>query len=789
MRLFLVSFVSFLAAWPALAELAPAEIGQAYPVPNQPSEVVFESRPPAAAADPIAYEILDYGGRKVGEGEVAPSPTGAVTIPLTVPAGYFELSFPGTKQRFGLVAASEEPLDSFFGLDTALSWLGPPPQRGSLIANLKRAGLGLSRERLSWAAINPEKEQWDWETSRGYDTVRRQYAENGVKILEMFHNAPAWTKTAKDGVYPDSPIDTARSWKTIAARWQSVWSALEVWNEPDINFGGNLPADQYVPVVKSIRYALRSSGVETPIGGGVVAYFNRPFLDLAARNGLLETSDFISFHYYGPPLGLEKHITEFRGWLKQFGRESKPLWITEIGAPWEGAKNVRPVMDLQAATALAFAMNTVEARACGIAVYFPFLYVFYSERDIKNYGMLDAKCFPLRPMAAYAQAARELNHSRYAGDLRLGDPAIQRSRVFETADGKAVAVLYTGSATSAPKVWIPFPVEKARGIDGRALEHVAGQEISIPDGLIYLETRKEDIEPWLVTDTEARRLYELGRQTDAPLPPASPIVLQPLPDLARLTATSRGYNLPEGVARFPMSLRVSNLSDQEREVLIHGPAIPETRISVGPQAAQVVELEVSPDELPSGGSDARLLEITAESPGLSAIPPAAVALIPSRGLQEHLSGCAYQFALPIGELHRWKKSTSGRMEFLASESAPWGFRATFGAGDRWAYPTFTLPQELDLDKTDSVLVRARCTGPASVRVMTWNEKDNVSFTTYSIIKADGQWHVARVPLETFLVPEQENQRLGRQIKRFAIGLNSKGKETLLEVSDLYFLGK
>ena len=68
---------------------------------------------------------------------------------------------PGDAQTFGLcvLPAFTGAPDPFFGIDSALSWLTGSEQNADLIANLKRCGIGISRERLRWSEIAPSAER------------------------------------------------------------------------------------------------------------------------------------------------------------------------------------------------------------------------------------------------------------------------------------------------------------------------------------------------------------------------------------------------------------------------------------------------------------------------------------------------------------------------------------------------------------------------------------------------------------------------------------------------------
>jgi hypothetical protein len=126
----------------------------------------------------------------------------------------------------------------------------------------------MSRERFSWSQINPGQGTWQWESGSRYETVRRRYAALGVPVLEMCHDAPSWM--GRVGKYPDDLIQAAAAWRQIDQRWRATWGGLGVWNEPDIFFGANLPADQYAALVKTMAHATSGTTPALPLVGGVV---------------------------------------------------------------------------------------------------------------------------------------------------------------------------------------------------------------------------------------------------------------------------------------------------------------------------------------------------------------------------------------------------------------------------------------------------------------------------------------------------------------------------------------
>jgi len=316
-------------AWAGV--LRPIDPAGFYVSPGRRATLRWKADGLAPGATP-AYVIRDYAGKPVGSGQAAVADAGLVEASVQLPRGYYDVEFAALKQRFGVVSlpARRARPDPFFCIDSAMSWLVRSDEvREGLTKALRRCGIAMSRERLSWGAIHPAAGKWDWQAPQHFEQVRLLHARHGVAVLEMFHHATPWS--GEVGKYPDDLVASAASWRQIARRWRPTWGALEVWNEPDIFFGGDLPADQYASLVKVFPQAFARERIDVPLVGGVLAHCNERFMDNAAANGLLECIDAFSFHTYGRALQMEDLIGRYRRWLRANGRASMPLWITECG--------------------------------------------------------------------------------------------------------------------------------------------------------------------------------------------------------------------------------------------------------------------------------------------------------------------------------------------------------------------------------------------------------------------------------------------------------------------------
>ncbi len=573
------------------ATLEPVDVAGFFVTPDRPAVLRWriESAP---LEGPVEAAVRDYADRVVARTPASLTADGRLELPVKLSPGFYEVELPAVGQRFGVVslAAFDGERDPFFSIDAAMSWLvrDDDALRASLIRALERSGLFMARERLNWAQINPAKGEWDWDTPLHYETLRKTYARHGVDVLEMFHGTTRWAGAVEK--YPDDLVGTAGAWRKIGRRWNPTWGAMEVWNEPDIFFGGNLPADQYVPLVRTVAHAFDEAGIDVPLVGGVFAHHLPPYLDNAARNGLVDLVDVVSFHTYGRAPGMEDLIGKYRGWLADHGRPAKPLWLTECGRPWRRGPD-RPPAEQDAVSALDVTMKAVESRAGGVARYFAFVYPFYEERE-NNFGMTGRRGTPLRSMAAYARLASVLAHKRYLGDLRCDSPAVQRARVFGD-DRETVAVLYTGTADADAKLKLDVPAIRVEGIDGRAL--TTSDDGTVPDGLVYVWLQRDRLGDRLQTDTSAMRLWSLGRQESLGRKSPPPIVLRYQFDRDVVEAKSEGYRLKDGIPEvLPLSVRVFNLSPEPKALRVE--------LAFAPAGARVPGAETRSIRVPAEAS-------------------------------------------------------------------------------------------------------------------------------------------------------------------------------------------
>lgn len=778
------------------AEYKPLAVEQFFVVPGETSLLKWHAEGEAAGTED--YTIRDYWGQAIDSGK-ALRRKGMIEVSLRLPAGFHELEFTAGRQTFGIAAIAPHngARDPFFAIDSAASWLvHEDALRRGLVRILARSGIGMSRERVSWGQINPGPGDWQWESGRRYELLRKDCRAAGIAALEMFHDAPRWLGHV--GKYPDDLVKTAAAWKSIDRRWRSTWGGLEIWNEPDISFGDFLPADQYAALVETLAWAVPATA-EMPRVAGVFAHYHRPYLDTLARSGALDRVEVASFHTYGRALEMESLVEKYRDWLRAHGHAAMPLWITECGRPWKKGPG-RPPLEQDAESALDITMKGVEARACGIARYFPFVYPYYEEND-NNFGMMGRSGAPLRSMAAYAQLVRALGGKEYVGDLKLAGP-LARARVFARPGepgSPLVAVLYAGKADRNARVALDIPLQRAEGIDGRAIEP-DGNRLPMPDGLAYVWLGSA-ASGRLVRDTLAMRMPRALVRV-APVATGSPVVLRWKIDPAVARPNTDGYQVVDESAqsRIKAEVDVFNLGPEPQETLVGLARVARqrtlqdygakpVRLGGGARATIRWDLDLS---APMGEEGRATLLVSAEGPGKAL--PRLVELFGHRTLPQVLRQHSGAVPLPIRDLGRWTPAIAGigKMQ-MESGDAGWRFNCQFQRGDRWVYPAFRLPEEVDLRNAQGLAIRARSAKAATVRVFLWEGDRGAGYITpSSVIPADGRWYTAVVDFSALALssanaPDPDGRLDLHQVRKISIGMNSQASDNQLEVSDLYVL--
>ena len=784
----------------ATSGFVPAKIEEWFAPPDEPVTVALKASL-IGAQQTVPYQLRNYSGRQVAEGTATLGEGGILRVQLgKLARGYYDLGFPASQESFGLavIEAQKGPADPFFCMDSGLSWLETRAElRPGLVAILRRSGIAMSRERLSWGGVNPDKDKWNWEGGiRQYASMRGLYADASLPILEILHGGAKHLGMGKGSPYPQDLSQMVASWRGIAAKFASGWGGAEIWNEPDLIA---LPGDQYAALTKTAAYALPPDAKRPIVGGVYGGYPPGAFFDTCLANGMLDQVDAVSFHGYDRAPDVARTVKQYREWLRSAGKETMPLWSTECGMPWSLGPDRAPLLE-DAVSAMEISMKAVESRACGVERYFPFVYTFYEEGGIKNFGMMGREVTPMRSMAAYAYCAQALAGMTYLGDLDRAGTPLKLARVFGIVGRPAVAVLYTGKVDAAAVITLPLSLLRVEGADGRTLSPAGAGEIPIPDGMAYVWLKPDGLGSTLKTDTPAAQLLAVSQQKPPARPAASSLVLTYLFQKTPSRPSASRYLLDEATAKsLPINVRVHNLGDkaQTLDLRLQLPGENEQsekrvqQVQIPPQgtadATWTVDAHSSLDV-----SEIRLVRVTAAGASAS---PLAIPFVMEGSLETHLSRHAVAKRLPISDMTRWQPNIAGHgtMKMTASGGG-WRLEVSYTqTGDAWVYPRFELPERLDATWASGIVMRARIKNAGrNVGLMAYGEGSE-NYRLLDLFPADGAWHAVYVPFTELKPgpghPDMQNARMDvSRLRRLEVGFGSSVLQNEMEISDLVIVG-
>ncbi len=571
----------------------------------------------------VAYKLSDYSGKTVREGTLN---CRAAKVQLKAPEteGYFDLHIAEGDISFITAFPLKFKADPYWGMDESLSWWGTGGDfRRGYMRFLIGSGISWGRDRFRWAELHPERNRMDFNCG-DYAKILEWSRQEGLHVLDVFHDTPAWNKrllteednfevsaTSQKGysygsnVYPRDYLATSKSWRDICRQFPAI-EAMEVWNEPDIGFGNDFPAEFFIALTKNFSTTFRLAGLKTKVIGGVLAIPQEttPYYRNLIAGGLLDDCDAFSFHTYRNPQDLEQQMYLLRKQEKEAGRTPGfPLWITESGRPWPSGP-ARPAVNQGMFSAQEITGKAIESRALGIQKYFPFFVIWHVE-SIFNFSMFDQRHAPLRSMGAYVTAVRLFSHKKYVGDIKLAGSDL--CRVF--SDGKtAIVWVYKSYARKIAGDWgsldpdaykrvhITLPAgmkpEKILGADGRELQLQNG-ELPMDDGLCYLVLRADSLGRYLVSNTRAMTLYQMATKYQPKERQAQNVVIQPDYDPSKHKYNRDGIFLKEN-EELELPVIFNNLSS---ETVTVQPVIKKIPAGLIVDVTQLPEVKSAPESV------------------------------------------------------------------------------------------------------------------------------------------------------------------------------------------------
>ncbi len=411
------------------------------PSPDHPGNVFLADEevevtiPPEMRGEAAEWRLLDDHGDLIRHGrcELAGD---AADVPRTVRPGRLGIGWYRIEildrhaKQIGWTSAAvlaklaePVPQDSPICVDSATAWFAKDDPQGQ--ARLSRlaalAGVNWVRDRLRWGEIQPDADTYRDNTT--YDTSATIHSRDGLKVLQVFHNTPAWAAGPIDGRgrFPPDLRIAYRSCKALAQRFGDRVQAWEPWNEANVrNFGGHA-IDQICSYQKAAYLGFKAGDPRVVVGWNALA--GTP-TEIHAR-GVLENE---TWPYY------DTYNTHTYDWPESYVRLwapiraaacGRPIWITEAdrgipsetGPPWY---DLSPRYERLKAQFMAQSYAT--SLFAGSNRHFHFILGHYCEQGGKiQFGLLRFDQTPRPSYVALAALGRLLAGARCLGRWRLED--------------------------------------------------------------------------------------------------------------------------------------------------------------------------------------------------------------------------------------------------------------------------------------------------------------------------------------------------------------------------------
>ncbi len=681
------------------------------PLPDHPGNVFLEGEAVTVTIpvlDAAAWEVVDYDGKKVAEGQT----NAGRAVVEKLPVGWYEVRWAGVKGGAGGMATGQAalavlapleaatPADSPIACDIATAWFYPEDKMPAVANLASLAGVNWVRDRLTWGHMEPEKGRFS--AANKYDASARIQASAGLKVLQVIHLSPPWAATDVKRFPPDLR-DAYAFFREMARRWAGQVLAFEPWNEADIDvFGGHTGAEM-ASLQKASYLGLKAGNPRIVACLNVFALPTQAILDDLHANQAWPYFDTFNLHHYAATDQYPAIYAAFRA-----ASAGRPLWVTEFArpVPWSGDEKAKEPSEadlrVQAErVAQVFAAALFERPEAA----FYFLLPHYAEGQTQ-FGILRADLTPRPAYVALAAVGRLLAGARPIGRL-ANVPGPVRGFVFRARpDGSEADVLVAWTTEGQADLALPkVPLERALEV----FDHLGRWqpvEVGFWDG-IEVGTGKPVSGQWSAPLHLARApvfaVLPAGAAARMKLVPppaapprlegdASPVVLQAIWPKERVTLGRSAYRLSSAKAE-TIPVHAYNFSDKPVEGALHvaGPEawkvrLPE-KVRLEPQARADLALVVD-----CQGAAANLTEtirIRGDF-GPAGKPVLSLVVMPE---PLRLGSAA---ALPVPDADRadrWQPQASEGTDLkIEAQGKTVLVDARMGPGDRWVYPRLELAE-------------------------------------------------------------------------------------------------
>lgn len=392
----------------------------------------------------VRWQAADDGGTIVSQGRLDRGASAGVNLG-NPGVGWYRISFLDASGKIatwttaGVLSplAVPTPQDSPICVDSATSWFArndaPKQERFAYLAAL--AGVNWIRDRMSWGEVQTGPDAFAQNTS--YDSAATVQAKYGLKVLQVFHNTPAWAMDRDldgeqaAGRFPRDLRHLYSFCKAMAQRYDGRILAWEPWNEANIPMFGGHTIDEMCTHQKAAYLAFKAAKCDLTVCWNVYAESGTPL----HVQGILDNEAWPYFETYNIHT-----YTKPDDYLDAFApaRQAacgRPIWLTEcgIGLPWQ---TERPWSELspedERRQAQFIAQSYASSLFAGVNRHFFFILGNYAENKIQ-FGILRHDQTPRPAYVALAAVGRLLGGARPLGRCILDQSPDARIYVFHAA--------------------------------------------------------------------------------------------------------------------------------------------------------------------------------------------------------------------------------------------------------------------------------------------------------------------------------------------------------------------
>lgn len=776
-----LSMATIAPAQEATLSLSSDRPGNLYPVDGAVKVTVTAE--PAAECD---WSLRDYDEKQVAVGRVAAGPEGTAVDLGGLAHGYYELTcIAGELSRalaFGVVTdhSATAPPSTRLNVDGATAWLSPREQFDDLAKMLRTVGMGWVRERFSWGGTEPTAGEVNWQQ---YDAVAEAYSAQGVRVYQIWHDSPGWTRPGKEGSRnPDDLRDVYRFARRVAERYKGSVEAWEVWNEPDIGFWPDL-GDTFAGLQKAAYLGFKAGDPDLPVLQGSFCRGYCAFDEHLFEAGLADYFDIFNWHIYASPGAYAGVLGPYLELLERYDCADRPVWLTEAGIRLvadepEGELSA----DLERLQAEFVPKSFAASLAAGVDRHFFFVYPWYLENGVQ-FGSLRKDLSPRPGFIAIAAALDLLGEARYLGRYDTGDEGAT-IEAFDSGDG-VVLVAWASEGTV---------VELDLGIDSFVLADEIGRrrQMEARDGKYTLELGAAPVYiAGLPAEVNSRLTGAARPEGKLPTNVPSPVVVRGQARVAELDKGADCYLV--GSAAFDYNVEVYNFSEAKPargSVRLEVPAgwscePAAFEATLEPMGRMVQTVRITPG--PAHGEAVRVRSIptfedTETMPCVSGFRFDVSRIEPTRALD-----------LGLEDPAKWQTNVSGNgtMETVAGAEGGVRFNVRFTAqGDRWCYPRVDFDPPADFSAYDGISFEYRC-GPDPAKVtprIQVTESPGSNYLT-DAFAGSGEWRkqaylFRNMSWGSFSPPDPNGKLDTDAILHLLVGLNTSVDDVWLEVRNV-----